>query len=133
MGGYAAVRVGLALGADVALAFSPQVLIDSTERAEAELPSMPFDDLLRGLKRVLWIEGQRMLSLVEAAAQCREPHAHLPKKGSFGLHASCALRPSCRPHGSETHVVRPRLCHCSDRHTIGHRGACGSQRGGRRP
>ena len=66
MGGYAAIRAGISLGAHVAIAFSPQVLVDSTAREDAQLPRMPFDELLRHLKRVLWLEGQQMTSLVEA-------------------------------------------------------------------
>ena len=65
MGGYAAIRVALALGASAAVAFAPQVLVDSTASEAAELPRMPFDELLRHLKRVLWLEGQAMTSLVE--------------------------------------------------------------------
>ena len=71
MGGYAAIRAGLALGADQIVAFAPQALVDSTARAEANLPTMPFDDLLRQLKRVLWMEGVQMTSLVESVG-CSE-------------------------------------------------------------
>ena len=89
MGGYAAVRAALALGADVAVAFSPQVYIDSTERADAQLPPMPFDDLLRGLKRVLWMEGQRMPSLIEVAT------AHI--EALHGTHGSTPPNPDAAP------------------------------------
>ena len=65
MGGYAAIRAGLALGVDKIVAFSPQVLVDSTARAEAALPTMPFDDHLCRLKRALWLEGVPMTSLTE--------------------------------------------------------------------
>ena len=77
MGGYAAIRAGLALGADVAVAFSPQVLVDSSQREAAELPRMPFDDGLKVLKRSLWVEGHSMTSLVDvvreqsASGKCR--------------------------------------------------------------
>ena len=76
MGGYAAIRAGLALGVDRIVAFSPQVLVDSTARAEAALPTMPFDDHLRQLKRVLWMAGVPMTSLtecVDAAAAAASP------------------------------------------------------------
>ena len=69
MGGYAAIRAGLALGAQAVVAFSPQVLVDSTQRSSASLPPMPFDDGLRTLKRTLWMEGQPMTSLVDVVAQ----------------------------------------------------------------
>ena len=49
MGGYAAVRAALALEADAALAFAPQVAIDPEERLRRELPPAPFDALLGGL------------------------------------------------------------------------------------
>ena len=68
-GGYAAIRSAVELGADTAIAFAPQVLVDSTDRVEAGLPAMPFDDLLRGLKRVLWLEGQAMTGLCEVVAR----------------------------------------------------------------
>ena len=38
MGGYAAVRAGLALNADAAVAFSPQVLIDASHRGAPPAP-----------------------------------------------------------------------------------------------
>ena len=50
MGGYAAIRVGLALGADVVLAFGPQVFIDPAERAALDLPHAFFDAKLRALE-----------------------------------------------------------------------------------
>ena len=70
MGGYAAIRAGLALGVWRVVAFAPQALIDSTARTEADLPTMPFDELLRHLKRVLWMEGVKMTSLVESVSNC---------------------------------------------------------------
>ena len=57
MGGYAAVRAALALNADAALAFAPQVAIDPSTRAERGLPSAPFDGLLNGLKAFGEVEG----------------------------------------------------------------------------
>ena len=47
--GYAAVRAAIALRADAALAFAPQVAIDPKMRAERRLPPAPFDGLLTGL------------------------------------------------------------------------------------
>ena len=41
MGGYAAVRAGIALNADLAIAFSPQVIIDHKSRQAASLDPMP--------------------------------------------------------------------------------------------
>ncbi|CAE8598432.1 unnamed protein product, partial [Polarella glacialis] len=63
--GYAAVRAAIALNADAALVFAPQVLIEPAERVRAELPIMPFDDALCLLKRVTFVEGVNMTSLVK--------------------------------------------------------------------
>jgi hypothetical protein len=48
MGGYAAIRAGLALRADAILAFAPQVSLDPSDRAG--LPAMFFDDQLSVLR-----------------------------------------------------------------------------------
>ena len=50
MGGYAAIRAGLALRADTVLAFGPQVVLDSRERAALSLRASPFDRSLRALE-----------------------------------------------------------------------------------
>lgn len=63
MGGYAAVRAGLALGASSVLAFGPQVFIHPTERHALALPWMFFDGTLRRLEAVCASEGVRMDSL----------------------------------------------------------------------
>ena len=68
MGGYAAVRAGLALGAEVAVGFSPQVLIDPSARKAARLGHMHFDDVLSWLRIVAAVEGHQMTSLVDAAS-----------------------------------------------------------------
>ena len=49
MGGYAAIRAGVALGAASALAFVPQVFVDPEERDALELPWMAFMGSLRRL------------------------------------------------------------------------------------
>lgn len=49
MGGYAAVRAGIALNAHTVIAFSPQVLIEPSARKAAGLDPMHFDDLLSWL------------------------------------------------------------------------------------
>lgn len=69
MGGYAAVRAALALNADAALAFAPQVAIDPGTRAERGLPSAPFDGLLNGLKAFGEVEGFPLESLDELVLQ----------------------------------------------------------------
>eukprot|EP00746_Dinoflagellata_sp_MGD_P009346 gnl/MRDRNA2_/MRDRNA2_118970_c0_seq1.p1 gnl/MRDRNA2_/MRDRNA2_118970_c0~~gnl/MRDRNA2_/MRDRNA2_118970_c0_seq1.p1 ORF type:complete len:273 (-),score=58.34 gnl/MRDRNA2_/MRDRNA2_118970_c0_seq1:222-1040(-) len=68
MGGYAAIRAALTLEADAVIAFSPQVILDSTDRTNAALPVMPFDTLLCQLKRVMWLQGIPMTSLLDVVS-----------------------------------------------------------------
>ena len=63
MGGYAALRAGLALGAAAVLAFGPQVFIRPTERDALALPWMFFDRTLCRLAPVCASEGVRMDAL----------------------------------------------------------------------
>ena len=66
MGGYAALRAAIALGADAAVAFAPQVIIDPHVRRCLQLPRMGFDDLLEALAAVASDEGIVLASLVES-------------------------------------------------------------------
>eukprot|EP00965_Chrysotila_dentata_P218144 6190426-Pleurochrysis_carterae.AAC.3 len=52
MGGYAALRAGIALAASHVLVFGAQVYIDPSHRSMLELPPMFFDEQLRALKMV---------------------------------------------------------------------------------
>ena len=56
MGGYAAIRVGLAINADEVLAFSPQVPLDPAARKAERLETM-YDDVLQWLALVSKVEG----------------------------------------------------------------------------
>ena len=67
MGGYAAVRAGLALSVDIAVAFSPQVLISPEMRRGASLDPMHFDELLSWLRVVGEVEGFELTPLTDAA------------------------------------------------------------------
>lgn len=67
MGGYAAVRAAVALGADAAIAFSPQVLLDPHEREAAGLPVMTFDHKLCALKERALEEGFKLEALTSIA------------------------------------------------------------------
>ena len=67
MGGYAAVRAGLALNAQLAVAFSPQVLLEPAARKAANLDPMHFDELLSWLQVVGQAEHFSLLSLTDAA------------------------------------------------------------------
>ena len=69
MGGYASARAAIALGADVGVAFSPQVLLAPAARKGAQLDSMHFDDLLSWLHVVGSVEGFALTPLDEAAAR----------------------------------------------------------------
>ncbi len=94
MGGYAAVRAALALNADGAVAFSPQVMLDAARRAsvrsELALPEAPFDGLLRTLSALGSATGvptPSLLECVEAAPRgCRtaiELHAGTAAPGDL--------------------------------------------------
>lgn len=86
MGGYAAVRAGLALDADAVVAFSPQVVIDPDERARMQLPAAPFDSLLCTLKAASELVDAPLTSLVEAVeAAARDGHSC-----AIDLHAGSA-------------------------------------------
>jgi len=73
MGGYAAVRAGLAVGAAGILAFGPQIFVHPTHRAALALPYMFFDD-----------------PLAELQAEARE--AGVPTESAFACwHRRCSL------------------------------------------
>ncbi|KAL1525112.1 hypothetical protein AB1Y20_019984 [Prymnesium parvum] len=65
MGGYAAVRAGIALGADHVVAFAPQVVIDPRAREALQLPEMPFTPFLEGLQAFGEIEQFELLGLLD--------------------------------------------------------------------
>ena len=60
------VRAGVLLGADVSLAFAPQVLIHPEERRGLELPEAPFDPFLRGVHAVSKVEDFSLEPLTKA-------------------------------------------------------------------
>ena len=68
MGGYAALRAAIAINADAAVAFAPQVVVDPHERARMRLPRMDFDSLLEALAAVGRDEGFELRSLVECVS-----------------------------------------------------------------
>lgn len=88
MGAYAAVRAGLALRADVVLAFGPQVVLAPKERAALALRASPFDRMLRTLETAGEAEGFALTSLLDVVHETtwrgateppREPtHAQRP-------------------------------------------------------
>ena len=78
MGGYAAVRAGLALKAKVVLAYSPQVFLGSLQRASAGAPPMPWlDPYLLKLQLTAELEGLRLGSLIEAVESTASPECYV--------------------------------------------------------
>ena len=65
MGGYAAIRAGLALRADVVLAFGPQVVLAPSERAALALRPSPYDRSLAALDADGEAEGFDRTSLLD--------------------------------------------------------------------
>ena len=111
MGGYAALRAGLMLRADVALAFAPQVVLQSSERAALGLPEAPYDRLLHGVEALGRLEGFALPSLVEvlrdapvaadgAHATTLEMHTGMESPGDVAeaamLERAIAQRPELR-------------------------------------
>ena len=68
---YASIRAALHLGADAAIAFSPQVLLDPAARKAALLDVMHFDDVLSWLKVVGGVEGFELTPATDAAKAAR--------------------------------------------------------------
>lgn len=66
MGGYAAIRAGLALKARVVLAFSPQVLLDSEERSQVVAPTPWLSPYILKLQLAAELESLRLGSLIHA-------------------------------------------------------------------
>lgn len=78
MGGYAAVRAGLALKAKVVLAYSPQVFLGSLQRASAGAPPIPWlDPYLLKLQLTAELEGLRLGSLIEAVESTRSSECYV--------------------------------------------------------
>ena len=70
MGGYAAIRAGLSLRASAVIAFSPQVLLGTAERAGAMILPMPtLDPYLLKLHLAAELEGFRVKTLLTAVEQ----------------------------------------------------------------
>jgi hypothetical protein len=77
MGGYAAIRAGLALRADSVLAFGPQVFIGTEERAALRLPhSHTFGPRLAKLPAACAALGVAPLSLTAAIEEASRDPAH---------------------------------------------------------
>ena len=93
MGGYAAVRAGLALRADEVLAFGPQVIVRPADRQALGLPASPFDDLLRSVHARSESEGFALTSLIEALHEMHSNEATvIPEVATEGSTAA-AIEP----------------------------------------
>jgi len=121
MGGYAAVRAALMLGATAALAFGPQIFISPVERTALGLPHMFFDDTLHVLRPLCDAAGVQMESLTSIAPRCRTGQ---PQPLVLELH----LGGDCSGDVKEAALLREALCpHASPRaaatHSTGGQGA----------
>ena len=69
MGGYAALRAAIEMGADAAIAFAPQVVLEPDERRRLALPPMVYDHLLEGVANAGEAEGFALTSLIACVAE----------------------------------------------------------------
>ena len=69
MGGYAALRAAIEMGADAAIAFAPQVVLEPDERRRLALPPMVYDHLLEGVANAGAAEGFALTSLIACVAE----------------------------------------------------------------
>jgi hypothetical protein len=80
-GGYAAVRAGVALGADAVISFVPQVFLHPSVRAALELAPAAYDPLLEVLAERCAQDGTRMRPLTRVLAEAKgvrtELHIHV--------------------------------------------------------
>jgi len=94
MGGYAALRAGLALNASAVLAFAPQVFIDPREREALELPVSGFDGWLAKVKHACEEAQIRTRSLVDLL---KAPT--VPRESAVGcqidIHVGACARGDC--------------------------------------
>jgi len=91
-GGYAAIRAAIALHADGAIAFAPQIAIDPDLRRQRGLPKASFDDLLEGLRAIGDVEGFARESLDELVRNLvrQECDSALGARGGSGAHGAPA-------------------------------------------
>ena len=71
MGGYAAIRAGLYLKASAIIAYSPQVLLSTSDRLAAMILPMPhLDPYLLKMHLAAELEDFRPVTLIQAVEQC---------------------------------------------------------------
>lgn len=96
MGGYAAVRAGIALRADTVLAFGPQVVLAPRERVGLGLKGSPFERSFRILEEEGEAEGFALTSLLEVVRDAMKA-AQEPTRRRQDLSRPLALAPGAAP------------------------------------
>ena len=96
MGGYAAVRAGIALRVDTVLAFGPQVVLAPRERVALGLKVSPFDRSFQILEGEGKAEGFALTSLLEVVRDATSA-AQEPKQRRQGLPRPLAPAPGAAP------------------------------------
>ena len=108
MGGYAAIRAGLALGATAVLAFVPQVIVDPAEREAIELPHMAFVGSLRRLRATMAARALEMTSLLPSVGACThavQVQVHVGARESGDVREALLLREAAREAGDACAAV----------------------------
>lgn len=119
MGGYAAVRAALELGAELAIGFGPQIFLHPEERRHLRLPWAVMDSPLEALHRnaaavgICDLENHSLAALVRAAAlePCEAAraasHEPMPRADTMEAltDATSATRPARTPERSVTAIV----------------------------
>ena len=129
MGGYAAIRAGLQLKATSVIAFSPQVLLGTAERASAMILPMPtLDPYLLKLHLAAELEGFRVKTLITAVEQSpgydtliqvsRPGRVHGPSPAAPRRAAPTIRGPHAHPNERD-----PPICHHTP-HLRGHAARC---------
>ena len=105
MGGYAAIRAGLYLKASAIIAYSPQVLLSTSDRLAAMILPMPhLDPYLLKMHLAAELEDFRPVTLIQAVEQCPGFDATVQVR-------ACA-RACARHFSSSVCVWRCRACIC---------------------
>ena len=105
MGGYAAIRAGIALRAERVIAFAPQVFVDPATRSALGLSAMPFDGALRACRDACEREGRPMVSaadalMVEAGGAATTIEVHVGTRATGDLCEALLLREAALRHAA---------------------------------
>ena len=110
MGGYAAIRAGVALRAERVIAFAPQVFVDPATRTALGLSAMPFDGALRACRDACEREGRPMVSaadalMVEAGGAATTIEVHVGTRATGDLCEALLLRETALRHAASGRPV----------------------------